>query len=76
MRLEQVQCIPEDVGMGCFQFPFQECAHGIVNGIPETEQQVCSFPDFWYVVKYLQAAKFVVKLVNRKEKTLNRIQTR
>ena len=72
MRLEKRQCVPEDVSVGRFQFILEESANWIIDGIPEAQQQICSFPDLWYVVKNFQAPKFVVKLSNEKEKRLSR----
>jgi hypothetical protein len=53
-----------------FKLPLQKCAHGIIDRIPEAEEQVSPLPDAWYVLYKFQALNFGVKLSNEKEKPL------
>lgn len=70
MRLQEGEGVPENIGVGGLQFILQKGADGIIDRIPETQQQIRSLPNLWYVVKNFQALKFDVKLSNENQKAL------
>jgi hypothetical protein len=53
-RFKRIKGIPKDVRIGGFKLPLQYCTNRIIYGVPETKQQVCSFPNSWYVVYKIQ----------------------
>jgi hypothetical protein len=75
MRLVHFKVIPENVGIRRFQFPLEERSHRIIHGIPKAQKKISPLPNPWYIVNEIQAAKFVAKLINEKEKP-TRAETR
>src|SRR5690606_19322359 len=49
-HLIQRQCVPEYVGTGVLKLVLQESAHRKIDGVPETEDEVCPFPYPRYIV--------------------------
>ena len=54
-RFKQKKAVPQNVRSGINKFPFKKGADGKIKGIPHTNEEVGSSPDFWYVVKPFQS---------------------
>ena len=72
MGFQQREVIPENIGVGRVELVLQDRTDGVIDGVPNAQQQVSSLPNPWYIVKNFQALKFVVKLINEKEKPARR----
>jgi hypothetical protein len=53
------------------EFPLQVGPCGIAYGIPETEQEICPFPDPRYVINEFQAGEIDNKVTQWKAKVIN-----
>lgn len=54
-RFKKIERIPEDVGMGSLELPFDKRAYAIVDGVPKAEPQVGTLPGIRNIVYEFQA---------------------